>query len=297
MRTISVVVPCYNESDNLKPFFSRIQKIFDDQPEFGWEIIFVDDHSTDGSAAVFKELHERDKRARWIRLAANSGSHLAIRAGLSQARGDAAAVIAADLQDPPEILPAMTLAWAGGSRIVWAARRKRKGEKLSTLLFSRLYHFLMEKIAGTRIPPSGADAMLLDRQAIDRVNAWQDRDTSVLLFLSSLALRESTVAYDKEARHSGRSKWSLIKKWKLFIDSVFMFGSLPVRVFAALAAVFLVLAAGLAAAGSDVFAAAAAVMFLVSAGNMVTAEYLRRILQKTGGGSLWSLEQTGGGSD
>jgi glycosyltransferase involved in cell wall biosynthesis len=291
MKSVAVVVPCFNEAGNLELFFDRVTRVFDASPAFDWRVIFVDDHSSDDSVRLLRSLAARDPRIRWIRLAKNSGSHIAIRAGLASAGTDAVAVIAADLQDPPEMLSAMAEAWSLGSDIVWATRRRRKGESASTLICSKLYHFFMEKAAGVHIPPSGSDAFLLDRKAVDRVNAWKDLETSVLLFISSLGMSESGIGYDKEARHSGRSKWSLKKKWKLFIDSVFMFGNLPTRVFGIIGIFAFVGAAALFAAQLRGAAYALLVTAFVALCSMVITEYLRRILQKKENGPLWSLEK------
>ena len=181
--------------------------------------------------AIIADIASRDSRVRAIRLAKNTGSHMASICGLSHARGHCAAIMAADLQDPPEVLPVLLKKWLAGAQVVWAVRARREGEKASTIGLSRLYHMLMRHVVGlTDMPPTGADFFLLDRQVLDAFLEFKESNVSILALISWMGFRQETITYDKQARLHGRSGWTLKKKLKLFVDSVTSFTYLPIRV-------------------------------------------------------------------
>ena len=227
--SLSVITPAYNEADNLPPLYERLARVLDGL-ELEWEWIVVDDHSSDATFAVLKEIAERDPRVRGVRFARNVGSHMAVRCGLDYARGDCAAALAADLQDPPEILPNLLAEWHAGAQVVWAVRCRREGESATTLGFARLYYWLMRRVVGLKdIPPNGADVFLLDRCVIDALRQFSERNVSLLALITWMGFRQASITYDKQARLHGRSGWSLEKKLKLAIDSVTSFSYLPIR--------------------------------------------------------------------
>lgn len=219
---LSVVTPAFNEAQNLPLLYARLKKSLG-KSGLSWEWIVVDDHSADETPLVLAALSRRDKRVRTIRFAKNSGSHLALSRGLKEAKGDCAVGIAADLQDPPELISQLSARWSKGAGVVWAVRAKREGERLSTVLFSRLYYFIVRNILGfKKVPPTGADFFLLDRAVLERLSAIDVRHASLLLLISSLGFKQDFVTYDKQERVHGKSGWSLRKKLKLLFDSFAM---------------------------------------------------------------------------
>lgn len=226
---ISIVTPCFEEADNLPLLHERLRAVMDGlgQP---WEWIVVDDHSGDGSFEVLAGLANADARVRGLRLARNVGAHLAIACGIEQAAGACCAVLAADLQDPPETLPALLERWRAGAQVVWAARAGRAGESTQTLLAARTYYWLMRHLVGLReMPPGGADVMLLDRAVMDALARFGERNVSIHALIAWMGFRQERIDYEKQARLHGRSGWSLGKKLKLLVDSVTAFSDLPVR--------------------------------------------------------------------
>jgi polyisoprenyl-phosphate glycosyltransferase len=209
----------------------------------------VDDHSRDGTFAVTEELALRDVRVRGVRLSRNSGSHVAITCGLHQATGDAAAMMAADLQDPPETLGAMLDRWRQGAQVVWAVRRTLGGHRGEVGLFPRIYYIVMRHLVGMKeMPATGADFFLIDRAVIDAYRQFPERHVSVLALITWMGFRQDYVEYDKQRRTAGRSGWTFGKKVRLFVDSVTSFSDFPIRacsyVGAGLMAIALVIAAG-----------------------------------------------------
>ncbi len=225
----SVITPAYNESENLPLFYERLSNALKSSA-VEWEWIVIDDHSSDETFATVAAISSRDSRVRVIRLARNSGSHMASICGLSHAKGHCAVIMAADLQDPPEVLPALLKKWLAGAQVVWAARARREGEKTSSIGLSRLYHMLMRHVVGlTDMPPTGADFFLLDSQVLDAFLEFKESNVSVLALISWMGFRQETITYDKQARLHGHSGWTLKKKLKLLVDSITSFTYLPIR--------------------------------------------------------------------
>ncbi len=226
---VSVVTPAYNEAENLFLLYDRLRATMD-ALAVDWEWVVVDDHSADATFAVIARLAERDPRVRGLRFARNFGAHTALTCGLHHARGDCVAALAADLQDPPEVIPELLEHWRAGVQVVWAARHRREGEKATTVGFSRLYYWVMRTVVGMKeMPATGADFFLIDRAVVDAFARFNESNASILALLTWMGFRQATISYDKEARLHGRSGWSLKKKLKLVVDSVTSFSYVPIR--------------------------------------------------------------------
>ena len=226
---LSIVTPAYNEADNLPVLYERLSQVLDAM-DLDWEWVIIDDHSEDGTFEVIKDMGEKDPRVHGIRFARNFGSHTALTCGLLQAKGDCAVAMAADLQDPPEVLPALLTKWHEGKQVVWAVRENREGEKRGTLVFARLYYFLMRRFVGLKeIPATGADFFLLDREVLDALGQFNEKNVSIMVLIAWMGFRQASVSYTKQARLHGCSGWSLEKKLKMGWDSITSFSYLPIR--------------------------------------------------------------------
>lgn len=240
---LSLVTPAFNEAANLQVLYDRVSAAMGALGE-AWEWILVDDHSTDATFAGIRGLAGRDARVRGVRLASRSGSHLAITAGLHAARGQAAIVLAADLQDPPETIGLMLDQWRRGAQVVWATRRERPGERTHAG-FAAIYYWVMRRVVGlTAIPERGADFFLADRAVLDAFGRHAERQVSVFALIAAMGFRQAVVEYDKAPRGAGQSGWTLARKVALVADSVTAFSALPLRAVAGLGAALVV--AGLA---------------------------------------------------
>lgn len=221
---LSIVTPAHNEAANLEPLYAELCALGSDVGD--WEWVLVDDHSRDATFQVFSRLAAADSRLRGVRLSRNYGSHKAILCGLREAQGEAAAVLAADGQDPVSVLPLLLERWRDGFQVVWAARAENAGSPL----FSRLYYLLMRRFVGlTEMPVMGADFFLADRRVLDALSRFNEQNVSLFALLCSLGFRHSQVTYTKQARRHGQSGWTLAKKIKLVVDSVVAFTYLPIR--------------------------------------------------------------------
>jgi len=253
---ISILTPAFNESGNLESLYQRLVPAMS-ALNVDWEWLIVDDHSRDDTFAVIQRLASRDPRVRGLRLARNSGSHLAIMCALHHVSGDAAALLAADLQDPPEFLAQMIERWNAGAQVVWAVRRQRPGDR-GHKGFAAIYYWIMRELAGLKeIPATGADFFLIDRVVIDAFRQSREGNTSVFALITWLGFRQDQIEYDKQPRASGRSGWTLARKITLVIDSVTSFSDFPLR---------WCLYAGLALIGASVLFAVGGLVLLPSLG-------------------------------
>lgn len=226
---LSVITPAYNEEHNLPILFDRLRETLD-AIDMKWEWIVVDDHSSDATFDYISGLSQHAPHVNVIRLARNFGSHTALACGLQNARGDCAVVLAADLQDPPELIPDFIARWRNGVQIVWGVRGMRPDDKARTVGFSKLYFFLMRSFVGLQnMPPTGSDFFLIDQRVIHAFRQFQETNVSTIGLLTWLGFRQESVSYDKEKRVHGRSGWTLEKKIKILVDSITAFTYKPIR--------------------------------------------------------------------
>jgi dolichol-phosphate mannosyltransferase len=195
-----------------------------------WEWIIVDDSSEDSTYDVLCDLAEKNPKLGAIRLSRNSGSHLAIRCGLQHAECDCAVVISADLQDPPEIIPRLLGEWYNGAQVVWGERERSTDESLGYKLGAKIYHTMMRELVGIKkLPPKGADVILLDAKVIDSLREFRESNVSLFALIGWLGFRQSTIEYAKQPRMFGRSGWTLTSLTKMAVDSITAFSYKPIR--------------------------------------------------------------------
>ncbi len=226
---VSIITPCFREALNLPVLYERLKAVLTAAGET-WEWLVVDDHSPDRTFDAAAALAAQDPRIKVVRLSRNSGSHMAALCGIELARGDVCVVMAADLQDPPEVLPELLQRWRAGDQVVWACRRQRVGVGLVGRGFSALYYALLARLVPAEtLPPQGADFFLLDRKVMNALAQCRESNFSILALILWLGFRQGQVAYDKQARLHGTTGWNLRKKVRLVIDSVISFSHFPLR--------------------------------------------------------------------
>ncbi len=310
LNVVSVVTPAYNEEENLPVLYQQLTAVFEDI-KTDWEWIVIDDHSSDGSYAVISGIAAKDKRVRGIRLARNSGSHVALTCGLRHAKGDCAVVMAADLQDPPETIPDLLAEWRKGTQIVWAARAQRRGEKASTLAFSHAYHWLLRNAAGLKnMPKTGTDFFLMDRQVVDAFCQFDERNISIFGLITWMGFEQKVISYEKQTRLHGASGWTLGKKVKLAVDSMVSFSNLPLRVMSVLGIttalagfLYALLVIYNALAGTPVEGWASLIVVVLVIGGVqmlmlgVLGEYVWRALDESRNRPLYFIESSTDASD
>lgn len=245
---LSIISPAYNENTNLDAMRARLVPALE-LVGGEWEWIIVDDHSEDDTFDALVRLAREEPRIRGLRLSRNSGSHTAILCGLHHARGDAAVMLAGDLQDPPETIGSLLKRWRQGAQVVWAVRRKRPGDAAHAG-FARLYYWIMRNVVGMKsMPVTGADVFLIDRAVIDALKRFPERHVSIFALLTWVGFRQDFIEYDKQPRVGGKSGWTRAKKIKLVVDSVTGFSDAPIRACTYAGVASLALGAVLAAVG------------------------------------------------
>ena len=248
---ISIVIPVYYNEKNLEPLYEDIKKKIIDVIDYEYEIVMVNDGSKDESWQVMQKLAENDPNIRIISLSRNFGSHAAILCGISHCTGDCAIVKAADLQEPTELVLEMVESWKKGNNVVLAVREGREESKSQTF-FANFYYDLVRKTALPNMPKGGFDVYLIDRKVITVLENLDEKNSALTGQLLWSGFKTDIVYYTRLAREIGESKWTLKKKIRLVMDTLFSFSSLPITA---------VLAVGV---GSMVIAIIWAIVVLIS---------------------------------
>ncbi|MBM3846849.1 MAG: glycosyltransferase family 2 protein [Verrucomicrobia bacterium] len=225
---LSLLIPVLNEQENIEMLLQAVDTAFRGLPDTELELVFIDDGSKDGTFRVLGELSRRDSRVHAVRLSRNFGSHAALQAGFQYCTGDAAAYLAADLQDPPAVLCEMLDRWRAGYPIVWAQRDQRD-EALSSRVFARVYYEIMRRFALPEMPPAGLDICMIDRRVINAIVEMREKNTALFGLILWSGFPQSFVGYTRQSRRRGKSRWTFAKKLKLVVDSLVAFSFAPIR--------------------------------------------------------------------
>lgn len=225
--TLTVVIPCFNEQEVL-PLLER--RLFDalETLSASWEVIFVDDGSTDGTFAALSAMHAREPRVRVLRLSRNFGHQTALWAGLHYATGQIVAVLDADLQDPPEVLAACLDRWREGYDVIYAVREKRK-EGLFRRFWYAAFYRVLKRVADINIPIDSGDFCVMDRRVVTVLRQMGERNVFVRGLRAWTGFRQIGVPYERSARAAGDSKYSMGRLTKLAVDGLFSFSAFPLR--------------------------------------------------------------------
>ena len=234
MKTVSVIVPVYYNAESLPLLFMELQKVETQLQErdCAMELTFVDDGSGDGSMIELMRIKQQRPDTRVVKLTRNFGEVHACKIGLNYATGDCLMWLAADLQDPPELIVEMTDQWLAGSKFVIALRTRRL-DPPATRFFAGIYHWLVKVLISKNYPERGFDRFLLDAALVPYIrDSSKNINTSLLAYW--LGYKPATVFYDRGKREHGRSRWTLAKKLTYFIDSILGFSVLPIRIISVL---------------------------------------------------------------
>jgi polyisoprenyl-phosphate glycosyltransferase len=226
--TFSIVAPVYNELDNLAELTRRVREVMTSIRET-WELLLVDDGSTDGSTDRIRELAKQDEHIRPVIFARNFGHQIAVTAGLDYARGDATIIIDADLQDPPEVIPDLIARWKEGYEVVYAVRLEREGETWFKKISAELFYRIIYRITDVKIPLDTGDFRLLDRKVVDVMNRMREKHRFLRGMASWVGFRQIGVPYKRSARFSGQTKYPFSKMLKLAINAITGFSYFPLQ--------------------------------------------------------------------
>jgi dolichol-phosphate mannosyltransferase len=225
---LSVVVPCFNEEKVLRETNSRLIAVLEGISQ-NFEIIYVDDGSTDSTPDLLREMQLHESRVRAIRFSRNFGHQLAITAGLEHARGDAVVIIDADLQDPPEVIREFFQKWLDGNDVAYGVRVERKGETAFKRGTAKLFYRFISRLSDIAIPLDTGDFRLMDRRVVDALLAMPERDRFVRGMVSWLGFSQVAVPYRRAPRFAGDTKFSLFTMMRFATDGVVSFSIVPLR--------------------------------------------------------------------
>jgi len=228
MDKVSIIVPIYYNELNIPQLYEQMKEKILSRTDFEAEIVCVDDGSKDGSYKALLELREKDDRFKVIKLSRNFGSHTAILAGFAHATGDCMTMVAADLQEPLEIIIDMYEKWKQGKKVVIAVRKDRE-DGFFQKLFSNTYYSLMQKYALKDMPSGGFDCFFIDKKVRDVLVSMNEKNSSIVGQVLWAGFEMDKIYYVRKKREIGESKWTLSKKIKLFIDSFMAFSYVPIR--------------------------------------------------------------------
>lgn len=225
----TIIAPVYNEIDCLDTLYQRICEVMAQTGEL-WELILVDDGSTDGSTEKIRQLEANDKRIRKVIFARNFGHQIAVTAGLDYSRGDAVIIIDADLQDPPELILQMIEKWREGYQVVYAQRSEREGETWFKRMTASIFYRTIYRITDVKIPLDTGDFRLLDRKVVDVMNSMRERHRFLRGMSAWVGFKSIGVPYKRAARYAGSTKYPFKKMLKLALTAVTSFSYVPLQI-------------------------------------------------------------------
>jgi dolichol-phosphate mannosyltransferase len=245
-KTISIVIPVYNEEENIPLIYRAVESVLDQLSKYNHEIVFINDGSTDHSGEVIKEIIKNNHQAGivYLEFSRNFGKEMAITAGLNHCTGDSAIIIDADLQHPVGMIPRFISEWENGFEVVIGVRKKSKSDTLVKTLGSKLFYLIISRISETEITPNSTDFRLLDRKVIDVFNQCTERTRITRGLISWLGFKKTFVEFEANARVNGEAGYSTTKLIKLALSSFVSMSLFPLKV-AGYLGIFITLCSGL----------------------------------------------------
>ena len=229
MKTITLLVPVYNEESVLPQLFKRLNEFTKNTPNYQFESLFINDGSTDKSFSIIAEQSKRDSRISYINLSRNFGKEIAMIAGIDHVKSDALVIIDADLQDPPELIQEMISHWEDGYDDVYARRNNRQGETWLKKKTSQWYYRILQKSTNIPIQVDTGDFRLLDRRCIEALQKFRESQRNTKAIFSWIGYKKKEIFYDRDPRLSGQTKWNYRKLLNLAIDGITSFTTAPLR--------------------------------------------------------------------
>jgi polyisoprenyl-phosphate glycosyltransferase len=302
--TFSIIAPIYNELENIPELYPRMREVMDRTGE-PWELVLVDDGSTDGSTALIRKLGENDDRVRPVIFARNFGHQIAVTAGVDYARGDAVIIIDADLQDPPEVILELIKKWREGYQVVYAVREERQGESWFKKTTASLFYRIIYRITDVDIPMDAGDFRLMDRKVVEVMKHMREKHRFLRGMSAWVGFKQVGVSYKRQPRFAGETKYPLNKMIKLALNAVTSFSYFPLQ----LATYMGFIAAGLSVlaipiivvlrltTGTALFGQATTLIIVLFLGGLqlislgVIGEYIGRIYDEAKGRPLYIVAE------
>lgn len=228
-KIISILVPCYNEEVVLNQFYQRLSQVITNIPQYDFQFMFINDGSKNQTLDIMRELHEKDSRVSYVNLSRNFDKEIAMIAGIDYLTGDAAIIMDADLQDPPELIPEMISWWEKGYQDVSAKRRSRAGESFFKKWSSHAFYTILQKMSSVPMQRDVGDFRLLDKQCLNALRLMRESQRYTKGLFSWIGFEKKEVLFDRDARAAGKTKWNYWKLLNLGIEGITSFTIAPLR--------------------------------------------------------------------
>lgn len=229
-KTISILIPAYNEEPVLSKLYERLTKLADSQKNYQFEFLFVNDGSRDRTLEIISDYSKTDKRVSYVNLSRNFGKEIAMVAGFDHVKSDALVIIDADLQDPPELIPDMLKLWEQGFDDVYARRSSRDGETWFKKKTSELYYKILQSSTPIPIQVDTGDFRLLDKRCVEALKQFRETGRNTKAMFSWIGYKKKELLYERDPRAAGETKWNYLKLLNLAIDGITSFTTAPLRV-------------------------------------------------------------------
>ncbi len=228
-KLVTILVPAYNEQEVLHLLYDRLEKLMNENTNYDFEVLLVNDGSKDKTFEIMQELREKDKRFCYLNLSRNFGKETAMIAGLDYCKGDAVVIIDADLQDPPELIPEMIKYWEEGYDDVYAKRKSREGETWLKKFTSKMYYRVLQGFTRIEIQKDTGDFRLLDRRCVEALKSMRENQRYTKGLFSIIGYNKKEILYERDPRAAGQTKWNYGKLIDLSIDGITSFTTSPLR--------------------------------------------------------------------
>lgn len=230
MKKVTLLIPVYNEEDNLPTLYKRLIELIERNEKYDWEILFVNDGSSDRTLEAVRELRQKDRRVNYVNLSRNFGKEIAMLAGFDFTTGDCCVIMDADLQDPPELVDQMLVYWEEGYDDIYAKRRSRGEESWMRRKLSLAFYKLLQKMSRIDILPNVGDFRLLDRRCILTLRKLREHERYTKGLFCWIGYRKKGIEFDRGDRVAGQSSWSFQKLLNLAIEGITSTSTAPLRI-------------------------------------------------------------------
>lgn len=231
MKKLSLVIPMYYEEEVANECYTRIKKILlEISPNYDYEIIFVNDGSQDKTLDILENIALKDKNVKILSFSRNFGHQCAVTAGLKEVTGDVVLIIDADMQDPPELIKDMLKLWENGNEVIYAKRKKRKGESAFKLFTAKMFYKTLNGLSDVNIPKDTGDFRLVDKKVVDVINSLPEHNKFLRGLFSWVGFKQVPFEYERQERFAGTTKYPLKKMLKLASDGIISFSNKPIKI-------------------------------------------------------------------
>lgn len=234
MNKLSIIIPMYNEEEIIQECYNRILTVCNSIVNYDYELIIVNDGSTDKTLNILEYLAENNKKIKVVSFSRNFGHQCAVTAGLKYVTGDAIVIIDSDMQDPPELIPEMLKLWEQGNEVIYGKRKKREGESKFKLLTASMFYKTLNALADVEIPKDTGDFRLVDRKVVDVINNLPEHNKFLRGLFSWTGFKQYPFEYERKERFAGKTKYPLKKMLKLAADGIIGFSSKPLKILGSL---------------------------------------------------------------